>query len=46
MEYAPRIQSLEEAQRRLLLLGKSTDALSKQYIKLNSEMTARIKEVK
>ncbi|MCI7693219.1 hypothetical protein [Veillonella caviae] len=46
MEYAPRFQSLEEAQRRLLLLGKSTDALSKQYIKLNSEMTARIKEVK
>ena len=44
-EYEPRFKSLEEAQRRLLLMGKSTDAISKQYIKLNAEMVKRIKEV-
>lgn len=44
-EYEPRFKSLEEAQRRLLLMGKPTTAISTQYIKLNSEMVARIKEV-
>lgn len=44
-EYEPRFKSLEEAQRRLLLMGKSTEAISKQYIKLNAEMVNRIKEV-
>lgn len=44
-EYGPRFKSLEEAQRRLLLMGKSTEAISKQYIKLNAEMVNRIKEV-
>lgn len=44
-EYEPRFKTLEEAQRRLLLMGKTTDAISEQYIKLNSEMVARIKEV-
>lgn len=44
-EYEPRFKSLEEAQRRLLLMGKPTNAISAQYIKLNSEMVARIKEV-
>ena len=41
----PRFKTLEEAQRRLLLMGKPTNAISAQYIKLNSEMVARIKEV-
>lgn len=45
-EYEPRFKSLEEAQRRLLLLGKSTKAISTQYIALNSEMVTRIKGVK
>lgn len=45
-EYEPRFKTLEEAQRRLLLMGKPTNAISAQYIKLNSEMVARIKEVK
>ena len=44
-EYEPRFKTLEEAQRRLLLMGKPTTAISAQYIKLNSEMVARIKEV-
>ncbi|MDY5480901.1 MAG: hypothetical protein SPG03_00675 [Veillonella caviae] len=44
-EYDPRFKTLEEAQRRLLLMGKPTNAISAQYIKLNSEMVARIKEV-
>ena len=44
-EYEPRFKSLEEAQRRLLLMSKPTTAISTQYIALNSEMVARIKEV-
>ena len=44
-EYEPRFKTLEEAQRRLLLKGKPTNAISTQYIKLNNEMVARIKEV-
>ena len=44
-EYEPRFKTLEEAQRRLLLMGKPINAISAQYIKLNSEMVARIKEV-
>jgi hypothetical protein len=44
-EYEPRFKTLEKAQRRLLLMGKPTNAISAQYIKLNSEMVARIKEV-
>lgn len=44
-EYDPRFKTLEEAQRRLLLMSKPTNAISAQYIKLNSEMVARIKEV-
>ena len=44
-EYGPRFKSLEEAQRRLLLMGKPTAAISAQYIKLNTEMVTRIKEV-
>lgn len=45
VEYEPRFESLEEAQRRLLLMGKPTAAISAQYIKLNTEMVTRIKEV-
>ena len=45
-EYEPRFKSLEEAQRRLLLMGKPTAAISAQYIKLNTEMVTRIKEVR
>ena len=44
-EYEPRFKTLEEAQRRLLLMDKPTKAISTQYITLNSEMIARIKEV-
>lgn len=44
-EYEPRFKSLEEAQRRLLLMGKPTSTISAQYIKLNTEMVTRIKEV-
>ena len=44
-EYEPRFKSLEEAQRRLLLMGKPTAAISAQYVKLNNEMVTRIKEV-
>ena len=45
-EYEPRFKTLEEAQRRLLLMGKPTTTISTQYITLNSEMVARIKEIK
>ena len=45
-EYEPRFKTLEYAQRRLLLMGKPTTAISTQYIALNDEMIARIKEVK
>lgn len=45
-EYEPRFKALEEAQRRLLLMGKPTTAISAQYIKLNDEMVTRIKEVR
>ena len=44
-EYEPRFKTLEQAQRRLLLMGKPTAAISAQYIKLNTEMVTRIKEV-
>ena len=44
-EYEPRFKSLEEAQRRLLLMGKPTAAISAQYVKLNNEMVTRIKGV-
>ena len=45
-EYKPRFKTLEEAQSRLILMGKPTTAISTQYIALNNEMIARIKEVK
>ena len=45
-EYEPRFKKLEEAQRRLLLMGKPTTSISTQYIALNDEMVARIKEIK
>ena len=45
-EYEPRFKTLEEAQRKLLLMGKPTTAISTQYIELNREMVARIKEIK
>lgn len=45
-EYEPRFKTLEEAQRRLLLMGKPTTAISAQYIKLNDEMVTRIKGVR
>lgn len=44
-EYEQRFKKLEEVQQRLLLMGKPTTTISTQYIKLNSEMVARIKEV-
>lgn len=44
-EYEPRFKTLEEVQRRLLLMGKPTTVISTQYIALNSEMVARIREV-
>ena len=44
-EYEQRFKKLEVAQQRLLLMGKPTTAISTQYITLNSEMVARIKEV-
>ena len=44
-EYEPRFKKLVEAQQKLMLMGKPTDIISNQYIKLNSEMVARIKEV-
>ena len=45
-EYEPRFKTLEEAQRKLLLMRKPTTAISTQYIALNDEMIARIEEVK
>lgn len=45
-EYEPRFKTLEDAQRRLLLMGKPTTAISAQYIKLNDEMVTRIKGVR
>ena len=45
-EYEPRFKTLEEAQRRLMLMGKPATAISTQYITLNDEMVARIKEEK
>lgn len=45
-EYAPRFKTLEEAQRRLVLMNKPTKAISTQYITLNTEMVERIKEIK
>ena len=44
-EYEPRFKKLEVAQQKLMLMGKPTDTISNQYIKLNNEMVARIKEV-
>ena len=44
-EYEQRFKKLEEVQQRLLLMGKPFTAISTQYIALNSEMVARIKEV-
>ena len=46
LEYEQRFKKLEAVQQRLLLMGKPTTAISTQYIALNSEMVARIKEVK
>ena len=45
-DYEPRFKSLEEAQRRLMLMYKLTTAISTQYITLNDEMVDRIKEEK
>ena len=45
-EYEPRFKSLEEVQRRLMLMGKLTTAISTQYITLNDEIVASIKEEK
>ena len=44
-EYEPRFKKLEVAQQKLMLMGKPTDTLCNQYINLNNEMVARIKEV-
>lgn len=44
-EYEQRFKKLEEAQQRLLLIGKPTDVIKTQYMNLTSEMVARIKEV-
>lgn len=44
-EYEPRFKKLQEAQQKLMLMGKPTDTLCNQYIKLNNEMVARIKGV-
>ena len=46
VEYEPRFKTLEEAQCRLALMNKPTKAISTQYITLNAEMVARIKEIK
>ena len=43
--YEQRFKKLEDVQQRLLLMGKPTTAISTQYITLNDEMVARIKEV-
>lgn len=44
-EYEPRFKKIEVAQQKLMLMGKPTDTVITQYIKLNNEMVARIKEV-
>ena len=44
-EYEPRFKKLQEAQQKLMLMGKPTNAIIEQYNKLNNEMVARIKEV-
>lgn len=44
-EYEPRFKKLQEAQQKLMLMGKPTDTVITQYINLNNEMVARIKEV-
>ena len=44
-EYEPRFKKLQEAQQKLMLMGKSTDTISTQYINLNNEMVSRIKGV-
>lgn len=44
-EYEPRFKKLVEAQQKLMLMGKPTDTVITQYINLNNEMVARIKEV-
>ena len=45
-EYESRFKKIEEVQQKLMLMGKPTDTLCNQYIKLNNEMVARIKGVK
>ena len=45
-EYEQRFKKLQEAQQKLMLMGKPTDTIITQYAKLNNEMVARIKEVK
>ena len=44
-EYEPRFKKLQEAQQKLMLMGKPTATLITQYTNLNAEMVARIKEV-
>ena len=44
-EYEPRFKKLQEAQQKLMLMGKPTNTISTQYINLNNEMVARIKGV-
>ncbi len=44
-EYEPRFKKLQEAQQKLMLIGKPTDTVITQYTNLNTEMVARIKEV-
>ena len=44
-EYEQRFKKLQEAQQKLMLMGKPTNAIIEQYNKLNNEMVARIKEV-
>ena len=44
-EYEQRFKKLQEAQQKLMLMGKPTNVIIEQYNKLNNEMVARIKEV-
>ena len=44
-EYEPRFKKLQDVQQKLMLMGKPTGTISMQYINLNNEMVARIKEV-
>ena len=44
-EYEPRFKKLQDAQQKLMLMGKPTDTIITQYIKLNNEMVVRIKGV-